>query len=149
MKKKHDIGCLTIVSKNYLSFARVLCESFLSNHPDSEFFVVLVDKLNDDFNPEDEKFTLLSIYDIGLPLADVFPYQYTILELNTAVKPFALNYIFQTYKNIEKLTYIDPDILVYSPLKKVWDALDSNAEANTFLSFTLQYEYNQTRYLDV
>ena len=35
------------------------------------------------------------------------------------------------------------------PTSIAWDAVDSNAEANTFLSFTIQYEYSVTTYLDV
>jgi phage tail-like protein len=35
------------------------------------------------------------------------------------------------------------------PTAIAWDALDSNAEANTFLTFSLQYEYSITSYLDV
>ena len=35
------------------------------------------------------------------------------------------------------------------PTSIAWDALDSNAEANTFLTFSLQYEYSLTTYLDV
>lgn len=35
------------------------------------------------------------------------------------------------------------------PTSIAWDALDSNAEANTFLSFNIQYEYNLTTYLDL
>jgi phage tail-like protein len=34
------------------------------------------------------------------------------------------------------------------PTSVAWDALDSNSEANTFLTFTLQYEYNLTEYLE-
>lgn len=34
------------------------------------------------------------------------------------------------------------------PTEIAWDALDSNAEANTFLSFKIQYEYFLTTYLE-
>ncbi|MFI2810802.1 MULTISPECIES: phage tail protein [Microbulbifer] len=34
------------------------------------------------------------------------------------------------------------------PTSIAWDALDSNAEANTFLTFSLQYEYSLTKYLE-
>lgn len=35
------------------------------------------------------------------------------------------------------------------PTSIAWDALDSNAEANTFLTFSLQFEYSLTSYRDV
>lgn len=34
------------------------------------------------------------------------------------------------------------------PTSIAWDALDSNAEANTFVTFTLQFEYCLTKYLE-
>lgn len=122
----NGITCLTIVSKNYISAARVLCSSFLENHPGARFFVVLVDKLNGEFDPELERFELLTLYDIELPNPDIFPYQYTILELNTAVKPFALKYLLKD-KSVEKIAYIDPDILVARSLSHVWGALEDNS----------------------
>ncbi len=121
-----DIAALTIVSKNYISFARVLCESFLKEHPGAEFFVVLVDKFDEEFDLKNEKFTLLFLNDIRLPAVDIFPYQYTILELNTAVKPFALKFLLEN-RDIEKIAYIDPDIFIAKELEKVWSGLDDHS----------------------
>ncbi|MEM8499151.1 MAG: glycosyltransferase [Pseudomonadota bacterium] len=124
MMDNKDIACLTIVSKNYLACARVLCNSFLENHPGASFFVLLVDRNDGYIDAEDENFTLLELGDIDLPFPDVFPYQYNILELNTAVKPFALRYLFQEF-GFEKLTYIDPDIMIFDRLSGVWNGLDN------------------------
>lgn len=44
---------------------------------------------------------------------------------------------------------IKHELFACLPTSIAWDALDSNAEANTFLSFTLQHEYAITTYLDV
>jgi phage tail-like protein len=44
---------------------------------------------------------------------------------------------------------IKHELFACLPTSIAWDALDSNAEANTFLSFTIQYEYSVTTYLDV
>lgn len=43
---------------------------------------------------------------------------------------------------------IQHELFACLPTSIAWDALDSNAEANTFLTFTLQYEYSLTRYLE-
>ncbi len=120
-----EIACLTIVSKNYLACARVLCNSFLEHHPGASFFVLLVDRNDGYIDPKSENFTLLELTDIDLPFPDVFPYQYNILELNTAVKPFALRHLFKEY-GFQKLTYIDPDIMIFDRLSGVWDGLDND-----------------------
>ncbi|GGA78477.1 hypothetical protein GCM10011369_20460 [Neiella marina] len=98
----------------------------MDKHPGAEFYVVLVDKNEGYINPEEERFNLLEMTDVGLPRPDIFPYQYNILELNTAVKPFALKYLLETH-GFDKITYIDPDIMVFSPLDDVWDNLEDNS----------------------
>ena len=51
------------------------------------------------------------------------------MELNTAVKPYALHRMFED-RGYETLLYIDPDIKIYAPLAEVQAAL---AEANIAL----------------
>ena len=46
----------TIVSKNYLSYARVLARSFLDHHPGGRFFVLLVDRIDGHFDASAEPF---------------------------------------------------------------------------------------------
>lgn len=121
-----NVACLTIVSKNYLSMARVLCSSFLKHHPGARFYVVLVDKNEGYIDIEKEDFILIEIQDSGIPAPDIFPYQYNILELNTAVKPFALKQLLQD-QSIEKIAYIDPDICIYRPLDEVWGGLEDHS----------------------
>ncbi|AFZ43435.1 glycosyl transferase group 1 [Halothece sp. PCC 7418] len=120
-------SAFTIVSKNYISLARVLAESFLKFHPDAVFFLVLVDRIDGYFNPEQENFEVIQLEEIPLPNRTSFPYWYTILELNTAVKPFAFEYIFNKYESIQHLLYIDPDIQVFSELEKIWQELKYNS----------------------
>lgn len=60
--------------------------------------------------------------DLALPAADLFPFKYSILELNTAVKPFSYRHIFEHF-SVDALLYIDPDIRVYEHLTHVWEAL--------------------------
>ncbi|MCY4044084.1 MAG: glycosyltransferase [Cellvibrionales bacterium] len=128
MENKYDgVAALTIVSKNYISLARVLSESFLQHHPGAKFFVVLVDKNDGMLNPEEETFELYEMTDVDLPNLEVFPYQYNILELNTAVKPFALRWLMDTVPGLKKLAYIDPDIMVCDELLEVWGGLDDHS----------------------
>ncbi len=42
-------GACTIISSNYLPYARTLCESYLAFHPADEFFVLLVDRIPEGF----------------------------------------------------------------------------------------------------
>lgn len=121
------LSVCTIVSKNYLSYARVLTESFLA-HNEGDVFVLLVDRLDGYFDPKKEHFTLIELEELREYIRDLdsFCFKYSILELNTAVKPFLLEYIFQHY-GLQKLLYLDPDILVVNNLDELSNQLDSHS----------------------
>jgi len=52
--------------------------------------------------------------------------KYDIVELNTAVKPFYMEYLYQRNAQVEAVVYLDPDILVLADLSPVIDKLRSN-----------------------
>jgi hypothetical protein len=119
----------TIVSLNYLPYARVLCSSFLRHHPDCKFYVLLVDRLPDDVNLTNEKFELELVEHLGIPDFQSVAFKYDVLELNTNVKPTFLKSILS--RGFDQLVYLDPDIFVYQKLESVFDALGENAIAVT------------------
>jgi glycosyltransferase involved in cell wall biosynthesis len=117
----HPIAC-TIVANNYLAYARVLTRSFLERHPDGELFVLLVDRPDPAIRYADEPFTALFVEDLGIPAFPHYAFRYSILELNTAVKPFFLLHLHRT-TGCDRLCYFDPDILVTGDLGGIYDLL--------------------------
>ncbi|OHE56487.1 MAG: hypothetical protein A2Z47_04185 [Thermodesulfovibrio sp. RBG_19FT_COMBO_42_12] len=119
-----EIAICTIISKNYLPFARTLAQSFLKYNK-GKVFVLLVDKLDGYFNPEVEPFELIEIEALRSVVPDLnkFCFQYTILELNTGIKPFLLEYLIKKY-NFKKLIYFDPDILITNSLNDLSAMMD-------------------------
>lgn len=115
----------TIISNNYLSYARTLCDSYLEHNPFGKVFVMLVDKNNGSFKIEDERFILIEADQIGIPDFESFSFKYSIMELNTAVKPFFIEYLYKNYP-IDKLIYFDPDILIMGSCKPIFDLLNTN-----------------------
>ncbi|HVU02427.1 MAG TPA: glycosyltransferase [Polyangiaceae bacterium] len=114
---------LTIVSANYLAAARVLCRSLAEHHPEARRFVLLVDDPRTARLREDEPFETIPASSIGIPEYEDFLAQYTVIEANTAVKPFAMRHLLGR-GDVEELVYLDPDILVLSPLARVFEALE-------------------------
>ncbi len=123
----NELAICTIVSKNYLPFARTLAESYLE-HNEGEFFVLLADKIDGYFEPDSEKFRLIEIEELRdiVPEFDKFCFQYTILELNTAIKPYLLEYLFTKF-DIKKLVYLDPDILITNSFSELSGLLDDHS----------------------
>ena len=118
----------TIISPNYLAFARVLAASYLRHHRDHRFFVLIVADLGDRAPFAAEPFETVMLPEIGLLDLRGEAMKYDILELNTNVKPAFLRYLFRTAE-LDQLVYLDPDICVYSPLTPVWEALSGGAIA--------------------
>ncbi len=119
-----NITICTIISKNCLSHARVLTESFLQYNK-GEVFVLLTDKVDGYFDPCKEKFTLIEIDALKDKIEDFdkFCFQYNVTELNTAVKPFFLEFLFERYQ-FKKLIFLDPDILITNNLDDLLTLLD-------------------------
>lgn len=119
----------TIVSPNYLRFARTLAASWVAQHPQQRFYVLIVADLQD---PEpfrvDPAFTPVMLPSIDVPHLRAVAMKYDILELNTNVKPTFLRYLLDT-EGLDAVIYLDPDIFVYSPLTPVFTALAAGATA--------------------
>ena len=117
---------VTIVSNNYLHYARTLMESVKRHHPDAARYCVIVDTDPAPAAALAAEFDAIALSALDLPFGDEFTFQYTILELNTAVKPWALDYLFK--QGHEQVFYIDPDIRLYRPLAEVEALIDGGAQ---------------------
>ena len=115
---KQTIGVVTIVSKNYLAFARTLMASVRQHQPDALRFVILVDEVAGEFEPDKEDFVVIQSDLLGIPNSGWFHFKYSVLELNTAVKPYALEYVFRNH-DVDRLYYFDPDILLLTSLSEL------------------------------
>lgn len=116
---------VTIVSNNYLHYARTLMHSVARHHPEAKRYCVIVDR---DMGPAlalAGEFEAIPLAALKLPFGDEFAFQYTILELNTAVKPWALAQLFA--RGHPQVLYIDPDIRLYQPLHEVFALLAGGA----------------------
>lgn len=118
-------GICTIFAKNYLSFGRVLTESFLAHHPDGVVYGLLCDQLDGQFEPAHERFVTVHLQEIGIPDLPEMVYKYDIVELSTAVKAAFLAHLFAR-EPLQKLCYFDPDILILSRLDEIFGLLDTD-----------------------
>jgi len=121
-----EVAVCTVMSKNYLSFARVFTKSFLKHNPDIKVFALLVDRVEGYFDPAKEPFEMILVEELdNIPNPSHLFFKYNIIELNTAVKPYFFEYLFTKY-NIKKLVYFDPDVLILNPIDKILNLLDQH-----------------------
>jgi hypothetical protein len=117
----------TICSVNYLAQARTLGDSLRKTNPNFQYVIGLVDKLSEAKLPADlmPPYPMLEVDQIGIPDFAAMCDRYDITELNTAVKPFYIDYLYETYTEATQVIYFDPDIIVYQPLTKLTQDLET------------------------
>jgi len=109
----------TICSNNYLSQAKVLSDSVYEYSKESyDFVIVLCDVFNDKIDYSKFHANFVEIKDLGISNFEWMTKFYTIIELNTAVKPFAFKYIINKY-NPEFVHFLDPDTCIYTSLNSL------------------------------
>lgn len=116
----------TIVAKNYISYARTLCNSIYEHHPDAKIYIGLSDKLDGKLDASQESFEIIEADKLDLPNFASFAFRYDVMEFSTAIKPYFFRWIFEN-TDAEHVVYLDPDILVVSPLEKVLNLLGQGA----------------------
>ena len=120
------IGVFSIVSKNYLAYARVLMESIAQVHPEYSRFLCLADRVDGYFDPKQELFQLVQADQIGIPFFYDMTLRYDIMEFNTAVKPFMFLWLFEN-TDLDAIIYLDPDIHVYSRFDLLEEKLEQES----------------------
>jgi hypothetical protein len=113
----------TVFAKNYLSRARTLCRSILAHNPAVKCYALILDEWDGYIKVADEPFEVVSPGALGIADLTRMSFKYDLVELATAVKPYLLRHLLTT-RGIERLFYLDPDILVTNPLDKLFDTLD-------------------------
>ncbi len=118
----------TICAKNFLAYARTLCASVREQHPGAVFYVALCDRVDGMIDPATEPFEIVTLDQLDIPDLAGMTERYNITELNTAIKPFVFEYLFGV-RGETRVVYVDPDILVVSPLTDVVEHLGVDADA--------------------
>ena len=119
----------TICSNNYLAQAKALGDSLVQTNPDYLFFIGLVDHLSNDIDYEKEiGHPIILSHEIGIPDFDLLWKKYDIIELNTCVKPFFLEYFTEKYTTHSHLMYFDPDTFIFGNLSNIENELSASKE---------------------
>lgn len=117
----------TIVSNNYLHFARTLMESVRTHEPECDRYVmVLDDPVADEARADADLYEVVTLEQFELPEPKKFLFRYNVLEANTAVKPWVIGRL-SAELGYGAVIYLDPDILLYRPLTHVHSLLDQGA----------------------
>jgi hypothetical protein len=121
----------TSAAFNYIPKVRMLFNSLRKYHPEWRLHLALADELRPDIDLSDEPFDeVISLADLEIPSWQGWAFCHTIVELATAIKPFALARLLKL-PDTDKVIYLDPDTVAFSRLDDIVNALD---EANIVLT---------------
>ena len=104
--------------------ALALRESYLSFHPESDFYILIVDRKHDKFDSLRPDVSVLWVEDLGIENFHRYAMKFDILELNTNVKAAVLALLLLRHNAV---LYLDPDIYFYGSLEPVFKELKSHA----------------------
>jgi hypothetical protein len=136
MKK---VGIFSIVSKNYLAYARVLFDSVREIHPEYSRYLCLADTAGDYLNPNEEHFEVIEAVQLGIPNFQDMTLRYDVMEFNTAVKPFMIQWLFE-HTDLDIVIYLDPDIRVYSRMERLEKVFEEGASVVVIPHITIPSE---------
>lgn len=116
----------TICSRNYLAYAITLGRSLQSADPAARFLIFLADEAPAPTDQQRIGFETIACADLAIPSFEDMVLRYSIMEFNTAIKPFCFQHIFAVMGEACAV-YLDPDIFVVRPLEAVEAALKAGA----------------------
>jgi hypothetical protein len=115
----------TVCSYNHLGRALSLADSVSTHCQGVKFIICLIDTV--DLNLIPEGIELIMARDMNLSFLNELCSKYSPLELNSALKPYFGNYIFEKYKQLDQIIFLDSDILLFDDLNPVYESLDVNS----------------------
>ncbi|WP_051287248.1 hypothetical protein [Algoriphagus mannitolivorans] len=118
----------TLCSNNYLAQAKTLGDSIIDLNPKAKFIIGLVDYLDSSIDYSFfEGFEIIPFDQLGYSEFDEMIARYNVIEFNTSVKPFYIEFIWKKYGANNLIFYLDPDIVLYRNLDHVIEALKSHS----------------------
>lgn len=115
----------TIVTKSYLAYARALAVSLAEHNPGLELYVLLADRNDGEFDPDQEPFHLIPLEALSDQAAiQRMCFYYTPFELCCALRGLLHEYIL-SHTTAERWIFLDSDIYVCGSLEPVFERLRS------------------------
>ena len=116
----------TVCSANHLAHCKTMADSFVKHNPEYQVIIALTDEINNRFSvSEFEPYYLIESGKLGFPDFSLMAQQYSVIELNCAMKAFIANFIFNHFSP-DLLVYLDADILVFHSFSSVETAMLEN-----------------------
>jgi hypothetical protein len=108
------VAGFTVVTPNYLAHGRSVRDSFLRHHPDCDFYIGIIgspENIPDQYT--EDVYFITQIQDSRM---EAMLKSYTAFEMSCAVKSYFASYFFEKFPSIDRLVFLDGDILVFNSM---------------------------------
>ena len=133
---------VTICSGNYFPYARILLSSLQLHHPEADLFLCLADRADSDLELGLSEVEIIIAENLDIYNFADFAFRYDIMEFNTAVKPFVMQWLIED-RGYHEVVYLDPDIELFAPMTPVFAALASGANFAITPHITAPAEFDE------
>lgn len=116
----------TVCSRNFLAYSHTLWASLEKFYPDCRFYAALCDE-HGGFDEPALPYPIINMEALGISRLEEMKHRYNITELNTAIKPFVFQYLFERHPG-ETFVYLDPDIFVTSRFEEIEALFEDGAD---------------------
>ncbi len=123
--QKTKKAVFTIIANNYLAQAKAAIDSFLEHNQNYEGRVVVVDENEGSAIKEFGKERVVFIDDLNIQNWKKMAFQYSLVEMCTAIKPSAFEYLFDS--GFSEAVFIDPDTYFFNKISSAEKMLSKKA----------------------
>jgi len=121
MANSSKIAVVNISSNQYLPNQMLFAKQLHKSNPDLDLYCITLENKQ----VKSQLFKTIRLKDITSLDWQRFVFQYDVLELATAVKPYVIRWLMNKY-GYNKVLYFDSDILVYSSLSLIIEKLNKH-----------------------
>jgi hypothetical protein len=117
----------SIITKNYLAYARTLAQTLNDHNPNIDLHILLADQIDEPFNLNKELFKLIELRDLSCQDSiSKMCFYYNSFEFCNSLKGLLHQYMFEktTYQS---WLFLDSDIMIYDSLNSIFEKLEKNS----------------------
>jgi hypothetical protein len=118
-----NYGFCTIVTRSHLKYAAALAKSLRRYHPTHKLCVLLID--DDQQVSGNSSMDVFRLDEIQVSKIEDMKIYFNAFELSSCLKPFFVAHLLR--KGLEKIVYLDADVLVVNDFETLFEMLDQHA----------------------
>ncbi|MES2692491.1 MAG: hypothetical protein V4773_03385 [Verrucomicrobiota bacterium] len=115
----------TTVTASHFPYARALARSFRDTDNLEPLYVLVLGSPKESL-PADPNLIVVAWEEVAAGSPRLMPYYFSAFEFCNAAKPFLISHLFEKL-GMEKVVYLDSDLLIADRFDRIWTALDTSA----------------------